>query len=269
MTSTMFVLVVAFALPGAVVGTCKNKLDIQLTKQHSKTKCSSDRFGCLSDDDEAPYMWVDDGCRGDFLCNGAPVSCSSWRYSYKECRCPVLNCPSNSNYGWLDIADQETCNIYKNAFNGRGCEETQIKYYTCPQTCGGCPDPPTTTTTSSTTTTGTTTTTVTATSTTTTTMTTQTLTTTSATTETRTETSATSSTSTLTTVTMTGSRTTITDTTMTLTTATTSTETETTMTMTTSTTTVTSTETTTTTATTTETMTTTSTKTTATSTTTT
>ncbi len=58
-----------------------------LVTQHSGSACILDRtFGRVSEN----QIYVDDGCRGDFIYKNIPVSCSSEDYDYRSCTVPGL-----------------------------------------------------------------------------------------------------------------------------------------------------------------------------------
>merc|ERR1719171_3457259 len=56
-----------------------------MTKQESeKYDCIEGiSYGCLG----PRKMWVDNGCRGNFLCNGGKEDCESWDKEYETCTC--------------------------------------------------------------------------------------------------------------------------------------------------------------------------------------
>lgn len=63
---------------------------IALTKQISQAKCIKDQsFGCF---DNNKTMWTDNGCRGDFECDGMNIECNVMNAGRHFCECKPFSC---------------------------------------------------------------------------------------------------------------------------------------------------------------------------------
>merc|ERR1719313_2365357 len=63
---------------------CEVELKDQLSGKNSKGDCvKGETYGCAG----PRTMYVSDGCRGTFTCNGGHEKCESFSYKYEECRC--------------------------------------------------------------------------------------------------------------------------------------------------------------------------------------
>lgn len=76
---------------------------VSLTKQLSKATCKSGlTFGCGADNSS---VWIDGGCRGEFMCNGAPVTCNVNGTGVHTCQC--ANASPVTCVGWLTDLQKE------------------------------------------------------------------------------------------------------------------------------------------------------------------
>ena len=81
--------------PAAGPTPCK----ISLLKEGSTAKCKAgSTYGC---DDGIEGMWVDQGCRGEFLCDGRNTTCEcigsqGWCSNRHNCSCNQLSCRSDA-----------------------------------------------------------------------------------------------------------------------------------------------------------------------------
>jgi len=57
---------------------------VSLTHKRSTSSCDAvSSYGC----EGGSLMYVDEGCRGDFICNGKEVTCQSWHMAHTVCSC--------------------------------------------------------------------------------------------------------------------------------------------------------------------------------------
>ena len=89
------------AKPSPPISTC----NVSLVTQTSKAACVlGQSFGCSADNTS---MWIDNGCRGDFMCQGVATTCDEDGAGQHVCQCGGSNDANVTCVPWITDLQRE------------------------------------------------------------------------------------------------------------------------------------------------------------------